>query len=148
MPTKEELDRELAEFLRREEDEARNGFTKKALHSAMGSLDARFADHEKEDNNRHDISMQAIYGMQARVSALEVESRGHKSDIVELKGGHREAMTSVHDITERSLEDRLSEATEKHKATVDRIWKIAIYVVCAIAGLAIAYVAGRAGIAH
>lgn len=148
MPTKEDLDKELADFLRRETESEREGFTKRALHSGMKALDSRFADHEKKDDDRHDETMQAIYGMQARISAVEVETRSNKSDIAELKPNVRDAISSVHDFEVEHLTKDRDEAKAKNKETLDIVKQVAIYTACAVIGVVVTYFAMRLGIAH
>lgn len=145
-PSKADLDRDLGEFLKREEEAERSGFTKKALHSAMGSLDGRFADHEKKDDIRHADIVGLYRGLEARMHSIEGEHKALKSDFSELKPAVREVNESLHDITEQALEAKLVESTDKHKKLVAVIWQIAIYVICAGAGVAVTYFAFRLGL--
>lgn len=145
-PSKEDLDNELRDYLARQRASERDGFTMRALHDTLRTLDGRYADHEKKDDSRHSEAMQAIYGMQARQTGLEAEMRAVKSDIDQLKPAVRNTQDSIHDITEQELEAKLIESTDKHKKLVSVIWQVAIYVICAGAGVAVTYIAFRLGL--
>lgn len=148
MPTKEELDRELAEYLARQRKAENDGFTMRAMHETMKSLDGRYAEHERKDDARHSDVIAMVRGLETRISLNEHVTNSLKSDVGELKPAIRASMDSIHDITEQGLEEKLAEAKAKNKETLDIIKQVAIYTACAVIGVVVTYFAMRFGLAH
>lgn len=145
-PSKADLDKELADFLRGQREAEADGVSVRTLHRALKTLDGRIADHDKEDRDRHNEAMQAIYGLQGRMSSAEAEARAVKSDVDELKPAVRDTADSIHDITEQDLADRLAEEKAAHNRKIDVLWKIGLIVIGAVASALIGYACARLGL--
>lgn len=152
-PSKAELDKELADFLRGQREAEAEGVSARALHRALLSLDGRIAAHDKEDRDRHNEAMQAIYGLQARMSSAEAEFRAVKSDVDELKPEVRKAHESLHEITEAELEQRVADEQSKRAEAAAKVnrWlgrgaQVAMAVIILIATTCVGYALGKLGL--
>jgi hypothetical protein len=152
-PPSKEIEQDLRDFLRREAEADANGFTKRALHDAMKSLDGRYAEHERKDDVRHDSIVQMCRGLEARMTVAEEQTKAMKSDIEELKPAVREAHESLHDITEADLEKKAEDERTKRVAAEmkwNRILRIAsqiaMAVIILIATTCVGYALGKLGL--
>lgn len=151
VPTKDDvLDRRLERYLDDRDEDQRRGVTIGAVKESLQRVADWTQTHEKKDDTRHDELSKRFEALEKShiTSSVSVNARlgAMESDIRELKPAVRNTQDSIHDITEQELAAKLVESTDRHKKLVAVIWQVAIYVICAGAGVAVTYLAFRLGL--
>lgn len=140
----DELERRLNAFLADQDEARRRGATLETVKLSVDHVASWTKEHEQKDDGRHKELVSWLESLEKARAADDV-ARGIAGERMTRLASDVEALQKVQDETEqRELED----VKERHKATMTRVWQIVIYTITALLGLAIAYAAGRAGVAH